>query len=126
MNTCFINVSNHPSAKWSSSQYDAAVKYGEIVDYPFPSINPEWDDVQVSSLANDYVNRIISEKNALKDKNLVFHIMGEMNFTYALVSKLSNLGYVCLASTTQRIVKEKGDNAKEVVFEFVRFRKYVV
>ncbi|MBK8390607.1 MAG: hypothetical protein IPL23_15555 [Saprospiraceae bacterium] len=30
-----INLSNHPSANWSTNQITAASKYGDIIDIPF-------------------------------------------------------------------------------------------
>ena len=42
-----INISNHSSDKWSMKQHLMAEKYGEIVDFPFPEIDPykdsEWE-----------------------------------------------------------------------------------
>lgn len=49
--------------------------------------------------------------------------MGEMNFTYALVSKLKAHNIRCVASTTKReTVEENG--VKISKFNFVRFREY--
>ena len=58
----------------------------------------------------------------MKDIKAV-HIMGEMNFTYALVNKLKANGIKCVASTTKReTVEENG--VKISKFNFVRFREY--
>ena len=49
--------------------------------------------------------------------------MGELTFTFALVSKLKALGIPAIASTTERnSVEETG--VKSSVFEFVKFRSY--
>ena len=51
------------------------------------------------------------------------HIMGEMNFTYSLVSKLKAHNIRCVASTTKRETVEEND-VKISKFNFVRFREY--
>lgn len=48
-NKVFINCSNHPSERWSREQKQAAEGYGEIVDLPFPEVDPSWDAGQVRS-----------------------------------------------------------------------------
>lgn len=35
-----INCSNHPSRLWGDPQKEAAKVYGEIMDIPFPQVNP--------------------------------------------------------------------------------------
>ena len=52
------------------------------------------------------------------------HIMGEMTLTFALVTELKDLGYTCLASTTERKVEINENGDKVVHFEFVQFREY--
>ena len=51
------------------------------------------------------------------------HLMGEMNFTFALITKLKARGIKCVASTTQRETVEEG-GVKVSKFNFVRFREY--
>ncbi len=41
MANTFINLTNHPSTKWGADQLAAAKKYGNIVDIPFPAVDPE-------------------------------------------------------------------------------------
>ena len=36
----FINFSNHPSKAWGKTQLNAAMEYGEVIDIPFPAVNP--------------------------------------------------------------------------------------
>lgn len=114
----FINLSNHPSEGWSEEQLAAAQQYGEIVDIHFPNIEPAFTSSMVSSLADITVDTIIA-----LGKDIVVHIMGEMTFTYAVVSRLKALGIKCLASTTERIVTEQ-DGKKISEFRFVQFREY--
>ena len=117
----FVNLSNHPSKDWSSEQLLAANVYGTVIDVPFPVISPEEDDAFIASWVTDYVEMINSQYDPAQD---VFHVMGEMCFSYALVNRLQKMGFICLASTSERIVKEMEPGRKEVFFKFVRFRKY--
>ena len=111
-----LNLSNHPSASWSESQLAAAG--GNVVDLAFPKVAPDGDEAYIEQLANDYYNKI----NAMSNIKTV-HIMGEMNFTYALVNKLKAHNIRCVASTTKReTVEENG--VKISKFNFVRFREY--
>ncbi len=120
--TFFINISNHPSSKWSEKQLSAARKYGEVIDWTFPTIGAEWSETEVNGLADQYVSRV--SKEFPDPKMVTLHVMGELNFTFSLVARLVAKGYTCIASTTQRMVEEKENQVKEVRFDFVRFRKY--
>ena len=126
MNAIFINLSNHPSSKWDVKQITAALKMvdnGPIIDVTFPSIEPELEYSDVIDLAKDYFTKVTNLINEYEVDYVVFHIMGEMTFTYNLVKILNDNGYHCYASTTKRNVVEK-DGVKTSVFEFVQFRKY--
>ena len=113
-----INLTNHPSVAWTAEQIEAAKEYGEIVDMPFPQVNPESDEDEINNLANKYFREIIDNKEVD-----AVHLMGEMNFTFALVTKLKLRGITCIASTTKReTVEENG--VKISKFKFVRFRRY--
>ncbi len=115
----FINLTNHPSAGWSEEQLKAAQQYGEVVDFSFPNIEPYFTSKEVNELAEITVEGI----NDL-DTHPVVHIMGEMTFTYAVVSRLKALGITCVASTTERLVKMMPDGRKISEFKFVQFREY--
>lgn len=117
----FINISNHPSSDWSEEQLDAARKYGDVVDMPFPAVFAEEDETYISSLAKEYAEMMISRYDPRQD---VFHVMGEMCFSFALIRLLQQAGFVCVASTSERIVREEEPGHKEVFFNFVRFRQY--
>ena len=115
----FINLTNHPSPGWSEDQLKAAQQYGEVVDFSFPNIEPFFTSEDIYELANKVVEGI----KAL-DSNPVVHVMGEMTFTYAVVSRLKALGVTCVASTTERLVKMMPDGKKISEFKFVQFREY--
>lgn len=115
----FVNISNHPSEVWSKEQLNAAHRYGDVVDINFPNIEPSFSSSKVKKMADKTVDDI----SAL-GKDLTVHIMGEMTFTYAVVSKLKERGIRCVASTTERIVTEETDGKKLSEFSFVGFREY--
>ena len=115
----FINLTNHPSEGWSEEQLAAAHEYGEIVDIHFPNIEPSFTSSMVNSLANITVDTI-----AAMGKDIVVHVMGEMTYTYAVVSRLKSLGIICLASTTERNIITMPDGKKVSEFKFVQFREY--
>lgn len=118
-----INFSNHPMDMWSSEQIKTALKsYDEIIDIPFPNIDPKFDETDIINIAEHYINKICSLG---KPEETAVHIMGEMCFTYCMITKLKNAGYICLASTTYRICTDLEDGSKNVIFEFVRFRNYI-
>lgn len=117
-----INLTNHPSSRWSDKQKAAAEVYGEIVDMPFPVIDEAGDEKYIATLADEYWNKIV---NLSDTQSVVVHLMGEQTFSYALIKRLRERGITCVASTTKRIVKEEVPGKKsEVIFQFERFRAY--
>ena len=118
----FLNLSNHPSANWSAEQKSAAETVGgAIVDLPFPIVDPAGDEDYISSLADEYLCRILEMSDG---EDVTVHLMGEMSLTFALVQRLCAHGIPCVAATTQRETVEYPDGRKESVFKFVQFRKY--
>lgn len=117
----FINLSNHPSSAWEAKQIEVARRYGEIVDIPFPQVNPENSHQDIEVLADKYAAMI---ENMGKETYTIVHIMGEMTFVFALVSRLKGMGIKCVASTTERIATELEDGTKLSEFSFVNFREY--
>ncbi len=120
-----INLTNHPYAKWSEKQKEVAIKdYGDIIDLPFPSIPPEWSEGEVANLVETYFAKI--QEFAAQYNSIAVHLMGEMNFCFALVSKLCCAGITCVASTTKRIVNLMESGEKVVAFDFIQFREYIM
>lgn len=118
----FINLTNHPSSGWSKEQLEAAQKYGEIVDLPFPNVDEQATETEINNLADDYL-AIIKKKGKVQE--LTVHIMGEQTFCYALISKLQKEGIRCIASCTKHdtFINEQGQ--KVSTFHFTRFREFV-
>ena len=121
MKPLFINLSNHPSNLWSQEQLIQAKPFGEIVDIPFPVVDEMASSDSISALADEYFQKI----RQLSDNTpCTVHLMGEMTFTFALVTRLLNAGYHCIASTTRRDVVLLPDGTKQAAFHFCRFREY--
>ena len=118
----FINFTNHPSAKWSSEQREAAETYGEIRDMPFPDVEPDGDEEYVSRLAEQYVTEILASRPA------AVLCQGEMTLSFAVADALRREGITVLAACSERATAEKaganGETIKTIEFRFVRFRKY--
>jgi hypothetical protein len=117
-----INFTNHTSSEWAEDQLKASAVYGQIIDIPFPYIDPEWDESVINSMAAGYAGKCIEMTNSdIKDSAV--HIMGEMTFCYSVIKKLREAEIKCLASTTKREVTAEG-SLKLTEFRFVRFREY--
>ena len=119
-----INLSNHPSSRWSAEQRQAAEQaFGGVVDLEFPPIDPTASSQAVLELAQNYLQQVLDRLTAPLSQQAV-HIMGEMTFTYAFVSLAHAQGVRCVASTSRRNVTELEDG-KQVHFRFVAFRDYI-
>ena len=116
-----INLSNHPSQYWGDRQMEAACCYGDVVDLPFPVVAPDADSQKLQIMAQDCVQKILSMGDV---NSITVHIMGEMTFTFMVVTRLKELGIRCVASTTERKVTYTSDGVKQTEFSFVRFREY--
>lgn len=115
----FINISNHPSARWEAAQLKAAcIIGGSVVDYPFPPVNPQ---ATTSDVDTHMRNFIMGIPIAHDD---VVHIMGEMGFVFAFVKEMQRRGIRCVQSTTERVSVENEDGTKTTKFNFVQFRDY--
>lgn len=119
----FINLSNHPSSKWDEVQLAAARKYGDIIDVPFPAVDPHAEPWDIAELAGLTLHNIMC---TLDGEDAVMHVMGEMTFVVSFVQQAANMQFLCVASTTERNTVENPDGTKTVSFRFVQFRKYNV
>lgn len=118
-----LNLTNHPSALWDETQLQAAKTFGEIVDMPFPPIDPEGDEEYIDQLSDEYLKKIMEIAESEKTQ-ITVHLMGEMTFTVSLVGKLKNAGIACISSTSRRNSIDHGNGQKEILFKFIRFRTY--
>lgn len=118
----FINVSNHTSAKWSEKQLQEAGRLGEVIDIPFPQIAPEATKEEIGALAQEYLHKI----EAYQVSGVM--VQGEFTFSYALIKRLRERGFMVVAACTRRQVEEQtmadGTVVKNSVFVFSGFREY--
>lgn len=117
-----INCSNHPSRLWSAPQREAAGIYGEIMDLPFPQVEPRLATEELRPLVRAY-----AEKIERLEPDAVF-LAGEYTFLFMLADKLLKDGVLvlcaCSGRNTEETVREDGSVEKRAVFVFERFREY--
>ncbi len=117
----FVNLSNHPSAMWSTAQLVEAQKYGEILDLPFPQVPARATVEQVADLAEDTVARVLE----LRPEMVM--CQGEFTLTYAIVTRLKAAGVTVVAACSERMVEERmvdGEYKKTISFAFEQFRAF--
>ncbi len=119
-----INLSNHPFTEWSETQRTAALEqFGEVVDLPFPSIDPHWSTEQVVELAKEYLQQCRDLQRTSKGAVTV-HLAGEPTFCFALAALLQQAGIAVVTSTTHRKILRNSDGSISRLFEFIQFRPY--
>jgi hypothetical protein len=129
----FLNVSNHPSDKWSDKQREAALAISKqivetcgegtigIKDIPFPNIPPAASAEDIYTMADHFIENIAEEYEA---ENTAIHIMGELTFTYNFVNASNIHDFTCYAATSERNSIDNADGTKTIQFDFVQFRRY--
>lgn len=118
----FINVSNHPSVRWSSAQLEAAKAQADvIIDVPFPNVPSSATTEDVKALAAEVAAKVPADAS-------IALVQGEMTLTLALVRQLQARGINVVAACSERrsveTVNPDGSVTKTAVFEFVQFRSY--
>lgn len=118
----FLNHTNHPSKNWGNEQISAAKIFGEIKDFPFPNIPPQFGENEIKKIVSENLQEI------LKISPAAVLCQGEFNYTFAMVTELKKNNISALAATSERIVStviEKDGSSKSIsTFRFVRFRSY--
>jgi len=120
-----INISNHPSSRWSQQQLDSAKQFCEqIIDVQFPLVDPNASEREIHQLASD-----IFQKHILslpEWKNSVVMVQGEFSLSYALFMLCKSNALPVVIPTTKREAHEKvlpdGSVIKKAIFRFVRWR----
>ena len=115
----FVNFSNHPSDLWTEEQTAAAHQFGEIADLPFPAVPADMDEEGILAMATEQYARI----SELKPD--VVMCQGEFTLCYAIVQRLKRKGIRVVAACSERMTIDKGNNIRESVFVFARFRDYM-
>lgn len=121
MENIFVNHTNHPSIYWSPKQFESASLFGTVHDFPFPEIDPEWDEEKVQQLVRKNCEKILS----MQPKAVL--CQGEFSYCYNLVKLLKENGIVVLSACSKRettVWEEGGQIFKTAKFSFVRFREY--
>lgn len=118
----FINLSNHPSSRWTAHQLDCAQEYGRVIDLPFPPIDPYCSSGEIDEIVDQYYQRIMTYRKP------VVMLQGEYVFTYRLTCRLKAADIKVLAGCSERRTIEYTDNegmtARRSEFEFVMFKEY--
>lgn len=118
----FINCSNHASQHWSEKQLSEAHKWGEILDYPFPNVNPYADEEEIEELAQRIVDELVPMNPT------VVMCQGEFTLAFHIISKLKELEIPVLCACSERKTMEYLDenkNTKKITeFSFIKFREY--
>lgn len=114
----FINVSNHPSAKWGAEQRAAAEAFGEITDLAFPNVEPSATTEEIGALADLLLWQIPAGATVL--------CQGEWTLAYAMCTRLRARGHRVVVACSRREVEESqgedGSTRKVAVFRFCGFR----
>ena len=123
MGRTFINLTNHSSGLWSEEQRNAAEQYGNIVDIPFPAVDPAAEPEEITAMADACMEKI----GAYEEPTVL--VQGEFTLVFAIVSRLKAEGIRALAACSVRQVvethSEDGTVIKRAVFRFRGFREYV-
>jgi len=126
-----INVSNHPTDKWSSEQLQAARDLsgcGVVIDIPHPSVPAGANEQEVARLAWQVFDQIVAAQRRHQGgacDSCIVHLMGEQGFVDYLNQILRLRDVRTIYSTTSRAVVEQEDGTKVSRFRFVRFREYL-
>ena len=122
MKGVFLNCTNHTSNFWNEEQKKEALKYGKIVDYPFPSVDAGMTEGEIVTLAQKAAKEIVKINPA------AVLCQGEFTLTYQLINMLKKEGIVVLAACSERKTVERviedGMAEKISMFKFVKYRKY--
>ncbi|MBW7875578.1 MAG: TM1812 family CRISPR-associated protein [Candidatus Cloacimonetes bacterium] len=120
----FVNLSNHPSDKWSEAQTRAVMAVpcpfaaiAKIVDVNFPAVDPADDTPDLAKIAE----KIIHD---LPPGTVAALVQGEYILSTLIVQGLQALSIDCYTATTHRNVIDLPDGKKLTEFKFERLRKY--
>ncbi|GJQ64184.1 MAG: hypothetical protein SCALA702_32370 [Melioribacteraceae bacterium] len=120
-----INLTNHTTDTWTETQLEEANKcFGEIINLAFPAINPQNSLEEIKELAKKYLFIILEIKKNNPGVSLSVLLSGEYTFVFNLVEMLKVKHIKVYSATSERISRDMGDNKKEIVFRFVKFRPY--
>lgn len=117
----FINFSNHPSSGWGNKQRAAALELGtEIIDIPFPQVDPMATSEEIDALVKECVEKIMTHNPS------TVMCQGEFRVACRTGIALKELGVLPVVGTTVRRSVESvdpttGEVTKKLVFNFEKF-----
>lgn len=120
MKKTFVNFSNLHTNRWSDTMLDAAMDLaddGEIVNVPFPQVDPGASSEQIEIMAKDCLLKIINKNPAA-----VF-CQGEFSLCFKVVCLLKENNIPAYTLCNERIIS-KEDGKSISGFRFVQFRKF--
>lgn len=128
MKKLFINLSNHPSAKWSAKQIDAAKEVAdEVVDFAFPNVDPYANEGKIEIMAMDLLTDVEDLCNIVgaSFSHATICIAGEFSLVIQFIKLCENLrvGFDVVVATSERNTVINKDGSKTVRFDFVQFRR---
>ncbi len=117
-----INCTNHPYEIWTKKLKEAAACYGEVVDLPFPQIDPRMTTAKLRELTREKADQIM----AMHPEAVL--LAGEYTFAFMLADRLLQDGVKVLCFSNRRQVTESrrpdGTNEKKSIFIFEAFGEY--
>lgn len=117
----FVNFTNHSSLRWSDAQLRNAEEYGEIVDVPFPRVEPDSTRETIQAMADKYAQQIADMKPAC------VLCQGEFCLCVAVIERLKAKNLKVVAACSKREAEEivtEHETKKISRFAFVQFREY--
>ena len=122
----FLNLSNHPSSGWSDSQHEAVqalCKGAQVIDVPFPHVEPTWSSVEVDEEAQRFASSLREDLVQAGQRPLGAMVSGEPILSVSLVL-LQTADVDCYCATTKRVSETDAQGVKRSIFTFVRFRQW--
>ena len=118
-----LNITNHPSNKWSEEQMNGALNLAlDVVDIPFPNVDPKLSTEEVYKMADNLVQDI-EKKYGIN--NICCLVQGDFTLTVALIFCLNYHEIPVYAATSERNTINNEDGSKTFIFNFNQFRNYI-
>ena len=121
----FINLSNHPSSKWSASQLESAFALtsdNHVMDIPFPAVPATATTSDILAIADGLHHTVMTNRPE------AIMVAGEFTLAYTMIELCLRAGIkvvaACSDRRTKETVNEDGTVTKTVNFEFVQFREF--
>lgn len=118
----FYNLSNHPHANWGNAQLEAARKWGDIEDVPFPEVNAQLNEQDILRVALECVKKIKMSKD-----DAIF-VAGEYGFVFPIIDELLSQGKTVLSTASDSkkayYTADNGTSERIIHYNFLKFIPY--